>query len=83
MSIRTTLVASLLAAEGIETRVGFPPIHTQPYYRQNFGFRDRDLPVTLDAWSRKLDIPSWPELPEEQQAEVVEALVTALGKVYS
>lgn len=76
-------VASLLAAEGIETRVGFPPIHTQPYYHQNFGFRDGDLPVTLDAWSRKLDIPSWPELPEEQQAEVVEALVTALGKVQS
>lgn len=60
-----------LARRGIETRLGFPPVHTQPYYRERFGYRDSDLPDCLAAWRRKLDIPAWPGLPEHDRQEIV------------
>ena len=69
--------ASALAERGIETRLSFPPVHIQPYYRDLFNLQPGDFPVSLRAWERKLDIPAWPGLPESQQDEVIDALAAA------
>jgi perosamine synthetase len=68
-----------LAKRGIETRLGFPPVHTQPYYRKRYGYRPGDFPDCLAAWRRKLDIPAWPGLPEPERQEIVSVIAQMAG----
>lgn len=79
MRVRDAAV-SALGERGIETRLGFPPIHTQPYYRERFGYRSYDLPDCVAAWERKIDIPAWPGLPEASQDEVVQVIKETLNR---
>ena len=67
-------VVAYLDERGIETRLSFPPVHTQPYYQQRFGHTDDSLPASLDAWSRLIDIPIWVGLTREQQETIVAEL---------
>ena len=71
-------VAEHLAANGIDTRLGFPPIHNQPYYRETFGYRPEDLPISMDTWERKIDLPSWPQMTDGERQRVVTAVKEAL-----
>ena len=70
---RAALVA-FLAGRGIETRVYFPPIHLQPFYRQRFGYRPGDFPVCEAAAAETLALPFFNDLTEAQIAAVAQAL---------
>jgi perosamine synthetase len=76
-------VASDLESDSIETRTGFPPIHTQPYFRERFGFKDTDLRISLKVYERKLDIPCWPGMSEETQGRVIDAIKKSLVRLAS
>lgn len=69
-------VVSKLGERGIETRMSFPPIHTQPYYRERFGYSSHDLPRTMAAWSKLIDIPIWPGMPSNTQDYVIDTLIS-------
>jgi perosamine synthetase len=71
-------IAEHLAQSNIDTRLGFPPIHNQPYYREKFGYHADDLPITMNLWERKIDLPSWPQMSEEERHRVVTAVIEAL-----
>lgn len=73
LRVRDAVVRDLDSA-GIETRLGFPPIHGQPFIVDRYGERGSEFPVTQSAWERKIDLPSWPEMPEDTQAEVANAV---------
>lgn len=62
---RDALRTSLRAA-GIETRPLFPPIHTMDMYRRP----DDQFPVALSLSSRGLNLPSYPDLREQDVAEI-------------
>jgi dTDP-4-amino-4,6-dideoxygalactose transaminase len=66
-----------LTASGIDTRLGFPPIHNQPYYRETFGYKAEDLPISMDTWERKIDLPSWPQMSDQERHRVVAAVQEA------
>ncbi len=51
---------------GIETRLSFPPIHTQPFYQEKFGFNNESFPVSYLAWRRLINIPIWTGIGEKQ-----------------
>ena len=55
-----------LGEVGIETRLSFPPIHIQPFYREKFGYKEDSLPVSFMAWKRLMNIPIWVGLNEKQ-----------------
>lgn len=65
------LVVNELKAAGIDTRLSFPPIHTQPYYQERFGYTDNAYPISLKAWRQKIDLPIWCGLTEEDQNYVI------------
>jgi perosamine synthetase len=71
-------IADHLGKNGIDTRLGFPPIHNQPYYREKFGYKPDDLPVSMDVWERKIDLPSWPQMTESQRKRIVTTVKEAL-----
>lgn len=54
-------VAAHLAAQQIETRPVFVPIHRQPMYEQP----DEDFPVSSDIADRGLSLPTYPSMSRE------------------
>jgi perosamine synthetase len=75
-------VVAYLKERGIDTRLSFPPIHIQPYYRERFGYRPEDLPVSWLTWRRLINLPIWPGIAREQIERVCATLgeaVAALG----
>lgn len=59
---------------GIGVGLHFTPVHLHRYYREKFGFREGDLPVTEAAGERILSLPLYPLLTHAQQDRVVAAV---------
>jgi len=62
-----------LRAAGIGVQVHFIPIYRHTTMAE-FGFRSEDFPQTEAAFSRLLSIPLFPDLREDEQDTVVDAL---------
>ncbi len=65
-----------MRAQGIQTSIHYPPIHTFTYYRQRFG--TISLPRTEQVARREVTLPLYPTMDEEKVALVVSAVVNAL-----
>jgi perosamine synthetase len=59
-----------LKVRGIETRPLFYPIHTMPMYSSGF----RSLRVADDISRRGINLPSWPDLSQDQIAEIISSI---------
>lgn len=55
-----------LAGRGIASKVYFDPVHLSGYYRQKFGFRGGELPVTEKVSGQILSLPMYPSLSESE-----------------
>jgi dTDP-4-amino-4,6-dideoxygalactose transaminase len=62
---RAALIAAL-EADGVPTRPYFVPIHLQPLYRERFGSREGDFPVTEAIAQTTLALPFFTTMTEEQ-----------------
>lgn len=63
-----------LAAEHIQTGVYYPvPLHLQPCF-SDLGYHEGDLPVAEEAARNVLALPLYPEITEDQQERVVDAV---------
>ncbi len=67
-------LGAFLRTRGIETRVYFPPIHLQPYHRQQFGFGEGAFPESERAAAATLALPFFNDLTDEQIADVARGL---------
>jgi dTDP-4-amino-4,6-dideoxygalactose transaminase len=67
-------VREYLASKDIASRIYYvPPLHVQPAY-EHLGFSPGDFPVAEETAARMLSLPIFPEITDEQIAEVVSAL---------
>jgi perosamine synthetase len=55
-----------LAAQGIPSRPYFVPIHLQPYYRNTFGYKPGDFPVTEEVAARTIALPFFTDMTQDQ-----------------
>jgi perosamine synthetase len=76
-------VLESLRSEGIGCNSYFPPIHLQPYYREMFGFRRGDFPVTEHIADRTLALPFFNNLTPDQIGVVTSSLSRAIGRLKS
>lgn len=77
---RGRLLAAL-RAQGIGATVHFdPPVHTQPFYAEQFGSGALDLPVTMRVCSSIVTLPMYPAMSENDVAFVAEAANAAAEK---
>lgn len=72
-------VMQRLAESGIPSRVYFTPIHLQPFYRESFGYKAGDFPVTEHLSSVSLALPFSGVMTEAEVDRVCAALRAALG----
>ncbi len=77
------LVIAALADRGVPARPYFSPLHLQPFYREAFGFKPGDFPVTERVAASTLALPFSSRLPDEDVAYVADALrdVVRMGPV--
>jgi perosamine synthetase len=67
-----------LAEQGIETKPYLPSIHLMSFYRERFGWREGQFPVSEDVSRRSLALPFFPAIAERQVERVAEALTRLL-----
>ncbi|MCX6158532.1 MAG: UDP-4-amino-4,6-dideoxy-N-acetyl-beta-L-altrosamine transaminase [Ignavibacteriae bacterium] len=51
-----------LKNKGIICQVHYIPLHIQPYYRYNYGFKKGDYPIAEKFYEREISIPMYPSL---------------------
>ena len=73
-------VIEYLNQEGVQCKPYFTPIHLQPFYKDMFGFKEGDFPITEDVSSRTIALPFFNNLKEEQIDYVVEKLKEGIGR---
>jgi UDP-4-amino-4,6-dideoxy-N-acetyl-beta-L-altrosamine transaminase len=66
-----------LRERGIGVNLHYIPVHTQPYY-QKLGFEPGDFPESEAYYAEAISLPLFPTMSEDQQAEVITALTSAL-----
>jgi perosamine synthetase len=70
-----------LRAEGIGCNNYFAPIHLQKYFREMFGFRRGQFPVTEHVADRTIALPFFNNLTHGQIEIVASALERAIGRL--
>lgn len=71
-------VMRILTENGVGCRPYFTPIHLQPFYRQMFGFKEGDFPVTEFAGRTSIAIPFHNNIIREEVEYVAQVLEEAL-----
>lgn len=56
----------------------FAPIHLQPFYRQTFGYKPGDFPITERIAERTIALPFFNRITDNQIAEVCQTLTTLI-----
>lgn len=81
--INRDLVMTLLTERGIPSRPYFTPIHLQPFYRKQFGYKQGDFPESEKAGSSILALPFYTDMKPEEVALVCDTLVEVVSEVKS
>jgi perosamine synthetase len=68
-----------MAGEGIQCSNYFQPIHLQPFYKNQFGYKEGDYPVTEGVSKKTLALPFFNNITEEEINTVVNNLSQILN----
>lgn len=68
-----------LRERGVHAQVHYIPVHTFPYYRQNYGCRWGDCPAAEDHYRRALSLPVYPGLKDDELHYVIKTLKEAVS----
>jgi UDP-4-amino-4,6-dideoxy-N-acetyl-beta-L-altrosamine transaminase len=63
-----------LREKDIYVQVHYIPVHTQPYYKTNFGYQYGDYPKAEEFYEREISIPIFPKLTDYEQEYIIETL---------
>lgn len=63
-----------LQEQGVPTRISYPPVHLTPYYRNNWGSKKGDLPVTEEVANRILSLPFHLNLSKKQLDYIIKVI---------
>ena len=58
----------------IGTSVHFIPVHIHPYYRDKYGWKPEDFPVTYEQYQRTVSLPLHPGLTDDEVLDVIAAV---------
>lgn len=60
------IVFEKLREKGIFAQVHYIPVHLQPYYQKNLGYKKGDYSVAEDFYSKEISLPMYPKMTEEE-----------------
>ena len=71
-----------LRKSSIGTQVHYIPVHLQPYYKNNFGFKEGDFPESEYYSKTCLSLPLYSRMQYDDQSRVIESILTIVGSNY-
>ncbi|UCD84905.1 MAG: DegT/DnrJ/EryC1/StrS family aminotransferase [Deltaproteobacteria bacterium] len=63
-----------LNQEKVGVSVHFIPLHMHPYYRDTYGFRPEDFPISKEVYERVVSLPLYPNMGEDDIKDVISAV---------
>jgi len=79
MGLNRANVMSNLREQGVGSQVHYIPVHTQPWYRKNFGYAWGQLPEAESYYRQALSLPLYPMMQSDDVVRVVTSLRRALA----
>ena len=67
--------------KNIFLQVHYVPVHLQPFYRKNFGFKAGDFPIAERFYERELSIPIYPSLEGKDLSYISKTIIDTLDKM--
>ena len=67
-------VMKALTKNNIDTRLSFPPIHLQPYYKKKFKNNNNKFKDTTEIYNKFLDIPCWPNMGKQNIERIIKII---------
>src|SRR5439155_10580630 len=67
-------VFAALRAENIGVNVHYIPVHYHPYYREQFGYKGGEYPITEAAYESLLTLPMFHSMEDQDVTDVLEAV---------
>lgn len=67
-----------LSKVGIMTKVYFTPVHLTTFYKEKFGYRKGDLPITEEISKKVLTLPLYPRLKNSQMDYIIHSIKECL-----
>jgi len=64
-----------LKSNKIGTQVHYIPVHTQPYYKENFGYNWGDFPIAEHYYKKALSIPLYPRMTDVDVDYVIRSII--------
>ena len=65
--------------KNIGTQVHYIPVHTQPYYKNKYGYKLGDYPIAESYYEKAMSIPLYPMMTDKDVEYVIESIVK-IGK---
>ena len=69
-------VMQYLHKNGICTQVHYIPVHLEPYYRKQFGYKSGDFPNAESYYQRALSLPIFPSMKEKEVKHVINKILS-------
>lgn len=60
---------------GINLQVHYIPVHLQPFYKKNFGFKMGDFPLAENFYRKEVSLPLYPRLSKNDQKRIIECVI--------
>ena len=64
---------------GINLQVHYIPLHLQPFYQRNYGFKPGDFPISENFYHQELSLPIYPDLSNDQISMVINRILDYLS----
>ena len=74
LSINRDAFITALKAENIGTSVHFIPLHLHPYYKEKYGFKNGDFPITEYLFKHEISLPLYPKMTDKDVEDVISAV---------
>ena len=69
-----------MADNGILLQVHYIPIHLQPFYKDKFGYKEGDYPISEKFYKSEVSIPIYPNLKKTEQEYVIDLFLKELDE---
>jgi perosamine synthetase len=73
-------VIEKLKENGIGASVHYMPLHLHPYYREKYGYKAGDFPVSEKLFSECLSLPIYPGLSDSQIEKIANTLIKTIKR---
>lgn len=74
-----TQVMAELREKGIGTQVHYIPVPTQPFYKENYGYKNGDYPKAEKYYEQELSLPLYSGLSDDDVNMVIAAVKEVIG----